>query len=50
MRLAERHRVGANVGDYRAFIAASDACGSLGSSLWEYGETKPSQWRLLASL
>ena len=39
----------ATVAELRAFLSASAASGVLGSSLWEYGQTKPSQWALLAS-
>ena len=39
----------ASLAELRAFFDASDACKTLGSSLWEYGQTRPSQWALLAS-
>lgn len=39
----------ASLAELRAFFAASDACKTLGSSLWEYGQTRPAQWSLLAS-
>ena len=39
----------ASLAELRAFFDASDACDTLGSSLWEYGQTRPSQWALLAS-
>ena len=39
----------ATLAELRAFLVAADAAGSVGSSLWEYGQTTPSQWALLAS-
>jgi len=39
----------ATISELRAFLDAADATGSVGSSLWEYGQTTPAQWSLLAS-
>ena len=39
----------ATLAELRAFLDAADATGSVGSSLWEYGQTTPAQWSLLAS-
>ena len=39
----------ATLAELRAFLDAADAAGSVGSSLWEYGQTTPSQWALLAA-
>lgn len=40
----------ASTAEVRAFAEAAAACGSIGASLWELGETKPAQWRQLAPL
>jgi hypothetical protein len=37
----------ASLAELRAFLGAAAAAGTLGASLWEYGETSPAQWALL---
>ena len=38
----------ASLGELRAFFRASETSTTLGASLWEYGQTTPAQWALLA--
>jgi hypothetical protein len=39
----------ATLGELRAFLRASSSSDTLGVSLWEYGQTSPRQWAMLAS-
>jgi hypothetical protein len=38
----------ATIAELRAFLRAAASTNTVGVSIWEYGETSPTQWRLLA--